>query len=207
MIIQLVDKFCHMTLFVTLEIMTRLEKIPIFYTYLWLRENGTPYYVGKGKGDRAFIKKEHTYNPPPKERILIQEFPCETDAFSAEIFFISYYGRLDLGTGCLRNLTDGGEGVVNISLETRRKISERNIGNKHNLGNKRSLETRHKHSVALIGNTRAKGCKRSEETRRKMSESAKNISKEVRQKMAAAMKGIPKSLECREKLSKAKTGI
>ena len=80
----------------------------MFYTYLWLREDGTPYYVGKGSGHRAFVSWGHRH-PRPKDRssILIQEFPSERDAFSAEIFLISYYGRKDLGTGCLRNLSGG----------------------------------------------------------------------------------------------------
>src|SRR5207253_2449071 len=43
--------------------------------------------------------------------ILVQPYPSEADAFAAEVFLISYFGRKDLGTGCLRNLTDGGDGI------------------------------------------------------------------------------------------------
>ena len=38
----------------------------------------------------------------------------EADAFQLEILLIYQYGRIDLGTGCLRNLTNGGDGVSGI---------------------------------------------------------------------------------------------
>jgi hypothetical protein len=60
-----------------------------FYTYLWLREDGTPYYVGKGKGDRGFISDGHRVSrPKDRERIIVQEWPSEKDAFEAERFLI-----------------------------------------------------------------------------------------------------------------------
>jgi hypothetical protein len=80
-----------------------------FYTYLWLREDGTPYYVGKGHGNRAF-DWHRRFRTPPRDRIIIQEHLSEADAFAAEVFLIAFYGRKNLETGCLRNLTDGGEG-------------------------------------------------------------------------------------------------
>jgi hypothetical protein len=86
-----------------------MAEFMIYYTYLWLRYDGTPYYVGKGTRNRAFRK-----GGPPRDRILIQEYPSEEDAFAAEIFLIAYYGRKDIGTGCLINHTDGGEGQVGV---------------------------------------------------------------------------------------------
>jgi len=83
----------------------------MFYTYLWLREDGTQYYVGKGKGNRARQDLGHTVRRPPKERIVVFPATSEVDAFETEIALIWYYGRKDLGEGCLRNLTDGGDGA------------------------------------------------------------------------------------------------
>jgi hypothetical protein len=80
----------------------------MFYTYVWLREDGTPYYVGKGSGYRAY-NKHRVGNAPPLGRIVFYVAKDEGDAFETEIDLIWYYGRKDLGTGCLRNLTDGGE--------------------------------------------------------------------------------------------------
>lgn len=82
-----------------------------FYTYLWLRDDGRPYYAGKGRGKRAFINSGHSvHRPLESSRIIVQDFDSEEEAFTAEKFLIAYYGRIDLGTGCLRNLTDGGDG-------------------------------------------------------------------------------------------------
>jgi hypothetical protein len=100
----------------------------LFYTYLWLREDGTPYYAGKGSGYRAFIHHSHRFPPPPKDRILVQEFPSEEDALAAERFLITYYGREDQGTGRLLNMTDGGDGLSNPSLKTRQKMREKRLG-------------------------------------------------------------------------------
>jgi len=56
----------------------------------------------------------------------VEFHPTEDDAFEAEKFLISFYGRQDLGTGILRNRTDGGEGISGLVFteEHRRRISD-----------------------------------------------------------------------------------
>ena len=112
----------------------------IFYTYVWLREDGTPYYVGKGHGNRAYIKGGRRFSPPDPERIRIQNWPDEQTALAMEMYVIDFYGRKNVGTGCLRNLTDGGEGSVGYThpAKVREKMS---ISHK---GLKEPYETREK---------------------------------------------------------------
>ena len=138
-----------------------------FYTYLWLREDGTPYYVGKGSGKRAIRKG----SPKDLNCILIQEFPSEADAFAAERFLIAYYGRKDLGTGILRNLSDGGDG---------------NSGHKHSEAHKLMMR-----QIMLGRISPMKGRCHSPKTRSKIAESHKGkiVSAETRRKMSDSFQG------------------
>jgi hypothetical protein len=84
-----------------------------YYTYAYLREDRTPYYIGKGKGGRVYSNKGRTAFPPKdKSRILIlKQNITEEEAFKHEIYMIAMFGRKDVETGILYNKTDGGEGV------------------------------------------------------------------------------------------------
>jgi len=88
-----------------------------YYTYAYLREDGTPYYIGKGKGNRAYVKhwrsksKGGYFSPPEKDKILIlKNNLTEEQEYRHEMYMISILGRKDLGTGILRNMSDGGKG-------------------------------------------------------------------------------------------------
>lgn len=87
----------------------------IFYVYAYLREDSTPYYIGKGSKDRAW--KSHTRtngtNLLPKDStriVIIKDSLTEDEAYKQESELIKLHGRKDLGTGILHNLTDGGMG-------------------------------------------------------------------------------------------------
>lgn len=94
-----------------------------YYTYAFLREDGTPYYIGKGKGYRIHDKKGRPCNLPPKERIIkLKQNLTEEEAFRHEKYMISVFGRKDLGTGILHNKTDGGEGTSGLVHKEQSKI-------------------------------------------------------------------------------------
>ena len=98
-----------------------------FYTYAYLRENGTPYYIGKGRGERAFQKHRKNLPVPSENKILfLKTGLTEKEAFNHEIYMIAVFGRKDIGTGILWNFTDGGQGVSgrNWTKEEREKLQK-----------------------------------------------------------------------------------
>ncbi len=166
-----------------------------FYTYAFLREDRTPYYIGKGIGGRIYSTNRRIKPPKDKSRtIYLKQNLTEEQAFKHEIYMIAVFGRKDLGTGILINRTDGGEGSSGAirSEETKKKMSEAHKDP--------SEETRRKLSDAGKGKTASEETKKrmsdakkgkihSEEHRRKNSEAKKNPSEETRRKRSVTMSG------------------
>jgi hypothetical protein len=104
-----------------------------------------PFYIGKGEGRRihTHVGKKLKANTPKNNKIkklfsinldpikvFIKTRITEKEAFNLEIKIIKTIGRKDLGTGCLNNLTEGGEGLSGFkhSKSTKNKIRNSLIG-------------------------------------------------------------------------------
>ena len=181
-----------------------------FYTYAYLREDGTPYYVGKGRKRRAFVPHRNGKLPvPPTERILfLKRNLTNEEANKHEIYMISVLGREDRGEGRLLNLTDGGDGTPGhpVTQDFVERCRQRMKGNQLAKGNKHTEEhkeymrelfrgrKRSQESIEKAKLSRAKqkppmlGKKHTEETKLKMSDSqsGRKHSEETKRKIREA---------------------
>ena len=111
-----------------------MEDTKRFYTYAYLREDKTPYYIGKGNGYRIYCKKGRPCEKPKdKSRIIfLKQNLTEEEAFQHEKYMIAVFGRKCDG-GILHNKSIGGEGPSGraLSEETREKLRIASTGRTH----------------------------------------------------------------------------
>ncbi len=95
------------------------------YTYSHNKPDGTPFYIGKGVGNRAYKTNRNVYwkrvaNKYDYEVQILAYWKTHKEALDHEKLLISCME--DIGIN-LTNLTAGGEGCYNPSKETRLKMS------------------------------------------------------------------------------------
>lgn len=180
----------------------------MFYIYAHYKAddpNGLPFYIGKGKGKRDQSKHRNPYwkNISNKHGFIVKRLAenlSEVEAWDLEKKLIAKYGRLHNNTGCLCNLSEGGEGASGVthSAATKEKWSKAKKGKtwEEIFGIEKADEIREQRKL----NAR----KHSEATKKKLSESkkgsknpmyGKQLSEEQRKKLSNLRKGKPSPLK------------
>lgn len=129
--------------------------------YRHLKPNGEVFYIGIGSLKRAFSDKgrnrfwERVAIKCGYEVQILKSNLSWEEAAELEIYLISFYGRRDLGTGTLVNLTEGGDGVINLSDESRKRLSDSKKGkDPWNKGLKSNVEPWNKNLKGYMGSNK-----------------------------------------------------
>lgn len=121
-----------------------MERTYYIYRHIRLDKN-EPFYIGRGVVYRDCgpgTRQERAYSKYGRNKIwgrIVAKTPYSVDILyettdpdeilKKEVEFIKLYGRKDLKTGTLCNLTDGGDGVLNQNIEALRLGVEKRITN------------------------------------------------------------------------------
>lgn len=182
-----------------------------FYVYEhWRLDRDECFYVGKGKGRRAYVMKDRNgHHKAIQAKVIREGFAIEIrmvamglsekEAFSIECERICFWRNVGID---LANMTDGGDGIsgFKMSIDAKEKMSRAKRGRPGMitmLGKKHSAETRAKMSAAQ------KGRPKSPEHAAKVgaAHKGKKISDEQKAILSAARKNAVCTEEYRYKMS------
>lgn len=193
------------------------QRMNTYYVYQYLRAKdsdiamaGTPYYIGKGKGKRAWRKGQSERIQPPSDPnnvVIVAENLTESQAFDLEMLLISKWGRIDKETGILRNRADGGPGAPGAirTEEHKQKVGKANKNRAHHSPSPEAIKKRADAN---------RGKKRTAEFCKLLSEINKGrkrgpISEEIKQKISNSLSGRakpPRTADHAQKLRNALKG-
>jgi hypothetical protein len=124
-----------------------------YYVYAYLRQDDTPYYIGKGKGYRARSKNHNGIGVPKDQsriKILFEDLTEEL-AHKLEQELIALHGRKDLGTGILRNKTNGGDGSSGRVLSETSKNKLRKAAHEQHRNKESGFKLGHASAAGSVG--------------------------------------------------------
>jgi len=176
---------------------TLITTVQVKQSYVYVHKrasDNTIFYIGKGTKNRCTSIKGRNkywlsiYSKHGVNCEIIANSLTDREAFLLEKKLIKEYGRLDLKTGTLVNMTDGGDGVINavITEERKKQISQQSTGRHHSEDTKQYLSEINKGRIV------------SQEARRKISESrlGKHWTENIRKTILESRRHCLKSVIC-----------
>lgn len=186
---------------------TRLDTNEVFYIGISTDKNYNRAYSKKFRNNYwNYLTNKHEY----KTEILFDDLTIE-EAIKKEQELIKLYGRRDLGLGKLVNMTDGGDGQINMSEETKQKLSNYNKGKTIKNHWTKTKEGKARIRKWTVGNMNPS---KRPEVAKKISEAKKGkknskVSEYAKQKTGEknAFYGKKHTSEFKEKMRQLKTGV